>query len=115
MRILLADDEPVLSQLLHFVLTGDGHEVHAVADGSVALEAFVGATFDLVITDMLMPGMDGLSLVREIKSRNPVQQIILLTGTDLHGPAPEDVQHILPKPVNIPRLKQLIAAVAAAR
>lgn len=61
-RILVVDDEPALVKLLAFVLEKDSHEVRTAADGLEALKAIDAARPDLILLDVMMPGMDGYSL-----------------------------------------------------
>ncbi|HWZ86333.1 MAG TPA: response regulator transcription factor [Thermoanaerobaculia bacterium] len=76
-RILLADDEPGIRKVVRDALEREGHEVVTAVDGEDALERFSGATFDLVVTDLAMPRIDGLELVQEIRRRSPVPVLIL--------------------------------------
>ncbi|MFO8165932.1 MAG: response regulator [Desulfatiglandales bacterium] len=81
-RILLADDNKAIrdavSQILHFL----GFEVALAINGIEAVAVFLKSTFDLVLTDLEMPAMDGLSLAGHIKERSPITPVILLTGSD---------------------------------
>ena len=80
--ILVVDDEDTVRNVLYQVLSDDGHTVEAVASGERALDIMDKESFALVITDIKMPGMDGIQTLREIKSRYPLVEVILLTG---HG------------------------------
>lgn len=77
MRILIVDDEPQITRVLRTSLQGTGHEVTVAQDGAEALAKFLKSRFDLVITDLTMPGMDGIELTREIRERSPVPIIVL--------------------------------------
>ncbi len=80
MRVLIADDDrPSRESLLRFMEL-EGYEVAAVADGQDALEAFRLEPFDVVLTDLKMPRVDGLQLLREIKTLAPRTLCIVLTG-----------------------------------
>lgn len=68
LRILLADDHPANRKVIEILLAGTGAELVGVADGSEALEAFRGGGFDLVLMDMQMPVMDGLTATAEIRA-----------------------------------------------
>jgi CheY-like chemotaxis protein len=61
-RILVADDDPPILELLGEYLATRGHDVHLVSDGEMALNALQADDFDLLLTDLKMPGQDGLSL-----------------------------------------------------
>jgi CheY-like chemotaxis protein len=69
MQILIAEDNLVMAHVLQFNLERAGFEVHAAINGAEALEAALDSTFDLVITDYQMPGMNGEELVRELRSQ----------------------------------------------
>ena len=81
-RILVADDDKsiqdVVSELLEFM----GFEVALAGNGIEAMAVFLDSSFDLVLTDLQMPVMDGLSLASHIKERSPSTPVILLTGSD---------------------------------
>jgi len=77
MRILVVDDEPQITRVLRTSLQGSGHEVMVASDGVDALEQFMKAQPELVITDLAMPRMDGIELTREIRERSQVPIIVL--------------------------------------
>ena len=77
MRILIVDDEPQIARVLRTALQSNGHEVTVARDGADALEAFLKTRPELVITDLAMPGMDGIELTREIRERSQVPIIVL--------------------------------------
>ena len=81
-RILVADDNKVIRNAVSRFLEFMGFEVALPANGIEALAVFLESTFDLVITDLQMPAMDGLSLASHIKERSPSTPVILLTGCD---------------------------------
>jgi two-component system chemotaxis response regulator CheY len=66
-RILIVDDSASIRQMIRTALEGDGYEVLECEDGEQALAAFQATPADLVITDIYMPRMDGLSLVRNLR------------------------------------------------
>jgi two-component system KDP operon response regulator KdpE len=83
MRILVVDDEPQITRVLRTSLQSNGHEVTVAQDGAEALAKFMKAEPDLVITDLAMPGMDGIALTREIRERSQVPVIVLsVRGND---------------------------------
>jgi CheY-like chemotaxis protein len=79
-KILIVDDEQFVRDLLEKVLKRRGHEVTAAADADQALAALETSTFDLLLTDVVMPGMDGFDLLRRVKSAWPDIKVIVLTG-----------------------------------
>ena len=80
-RIYVADDEADIRQLIQSFLSAEGYEVMCFASGDALLEAFEAQPADLVVLDITMPGMDGLSLCAAIRKRSDVP-IILLTARD---------------------------------
>ena len=66
-RILVVDDSTTMRQMVSFTLVDAGHEVTEAEDGLKALEAAKGRKFDLVITDVNMPGMNGIDLVKSLR------------------------------------------------
>jgi two-component system response regulator FlrC len=81
-RILVADDEPGIREFLSDALELDGHDVVTAEDGTAAAALVDREGFDLVITDLKMPGMDGMDLLRKIRSEQPETEVIMLTA---HG------------------------------
>ena len=79
-RILVVDDEAVLREAMRRIFSGDRYEVESYAAGRLALERLQVAHFDLVITDLKMPGMDGLELLRAVKILQPDVPVIVITG-----------------------------------
>ena len=81
-NILVIDDERMISDVLQQALTIHGHNVETASGGSDGLRMFEGGSFDLVITDVLMPDIDGIEVARCIRSSNkPKTPIIAMTGT----------------------------------
>ena len=80
-RVLVVDDDRGLRKVLRDALTRDGHEVKMAADGEAARTLFNQDSFDLVVTDLAMPRLDGTALVREIRDRSEVP-ILVLTVRD---------------------------------
>src|SRR6185295_14340095 len=68
-RVLIVDDEPASRELLDIILTEEGHETDCVSGGEEALERLAARSYDVVVSDLQMPGMDGLALTQEIRSR----------------------------------------------
>lgn len=108
MRILLADDEPFVLDLLEMSLMSAGHTVKAVADGLQALECLKTGSYDLVITDLTMPNVDGLALAKRIKVGNADQKVVLLTGYGVESQLPPNVDAVLSKPVRMEEVHQLL-------
>ena len=79
-RILVVDDEPNVRLLLAREIGDRGHEVVAVSDGAQAMEEMGRGNFDVVLTDIRMPGMDGMALTAWIKRTRPDTNVIVMTG-----------------------------------
>jgi two-component system response regulator PilR (NtrC family) len=76
-RILVLDDETSIQRLLTIILEGEGHEVITTDDGNVALEMISQNPVDLVIQDLRMPKMDGLTFLRKLKETQSIPSIVL--------------------------------------
>jgi CheY-like chemotaxis protein len=91
-RILVVDDNPTNLDLMTYLLRAFGHEPTGVADGTAALEAARSGAFALVLTDILMPGIDGYELARRIKNDPSLATMPLVAVTALAMPG--DREHI---------------------
>jgi len=81
-RILVVDDEKFFQELFRDVLAAGGHQARTAASAEEALVLLGEEHFDLLLTDILMPGQDGVSLVREAKRRDPDLEAVAVTGRD---------------------------------
>ena len=79
-RILAVDDQRYFRELIEGLLTGEGYQVQTASSGDEALHILEREDFDVIITDLVMPGIDGTELVERVKERNPEQEIIMVTG-----------------------------------
>ena len=79
-HILLVDDEKTMVKYLSKRLIKKGFEIRTAYNGSDALEQVKAADFDVVLLDVLMPGMNGIDTLKEIKKINPRIEVIMLTG-----------------------------------
>jgi len=108
LNILLVDDEGVVSDVLQQILTLLGHHVETAPDGHEGLLMFDSGTYDLVITDILMPGIDGHGVARYIRSsQRPFIPIIGISGTPwlLEG---DTFDSVISKPFTIKALTNAI-------
>jgi len=79
-RILVADDEPGLREFVVDALALDDHSVASAPDGSVASRMVDERAFDVVITDVKMPGIDGIALLRKLRAEQPEVEVIVMTA-----------------------------------
>lgn len=81
-RILIAEDDTELRHLFEHVLTRNGYETKGVENGVKALEALSAEYYDLIISDIMMPVMDGYELVRSIRERGLMIPVMMITAKD---------------------------------
>lgn len=114
-RILVVDDEQAVRDLLSKTLTMADYDVDSADDGPSAIEKMRAVEYDLLITDLKMPGMDGLSVIREARKLAPDLRVIIITGYSTEASAIEainlGVSGYLTKPFRLPRI---LAAAARA-
>jgi two-component system, cell cycle response regulator CpdR len=79
-RILLAEDDDQMRAFLGRGLRRAGHMVEAVPDGETALASAQGAEYDLLLADVVMPGIDGIELARRVAARQPGIRVMFITG-----------------------------------
>ena len=82
LKILIAEDDRELRQLFSHVLIKNGYAVKGVSDGREALEALEADYYDAVITDIMMPRMDGYELVRELRDSGSTIPVLMITAKD---------------------------------
>ena len=118
-RILVADDEEGVRTFLAESLERDGHEVVQVSDGAAALEAAREEPFDVVLTDLKMPKLDGMSVVRTLRTEQPNVELVVLTAFGDVATAVEAMKlgvfDYLQKPVSSPRAVRDLVKGALAR
>lgn len=107
--ILLVDDESDIREVLSLPLSDLGYRVSEAATGSQALEIFRAIQPAIVLTDIKMPGMDGIELLQKIKHENPETEVIMITG---HGDMElairslkNDATDFISKPINVDALE----------
>ena len=81
-RILIVEDDAELRQLFQHVLVKNGYDVAGVSDGQMALDALAADYYDLVISDIMMPVMDGYELVRSMRSSGINTPVMMITAKD---------------------------------
>jgi diguanylate cyclase (GGDEF)-like protein len=79
-KILVLDDDEMVGDVIVESVRAEGHEAEYCADGKTAIEKTKETAYDLIITDMRLPGLDGLSLIRSLNSTNSETDVIVITG-----------------------------------
>ena len=114
-HVLVVDDEPDIRTLLQTLLSVSEYAVTIAADGPEALASLRQHAFDVLIIDLKLPGLDGLSVIREAKRLQPALAVIIITGNSSESAAVEainlGVSGYLVKPFRAP---QILAAVTRA-
>lgn len=78
--VMIVEDDPAIRRLYSFLLTNSGYTVLEAEDGQVALEQYSAQPCDLIITDMNMPRMGGMDLVRELREKDSKVYVIMVTA-----------------------------------
>jgi DNA-binding response OmpR family regulator len=105
MKILIAEDDKELRHLFSHVLTRQGYSVSGVPDGQKALEALNSDYFDMIISDIMMPVMDGYELVRHLRDRGDMTPVLMITAKDAFDDMrlgfQSGVDDYMVKPINV--------------
>jgi DNA-binding NtrC family response regulator len=117
-RVLIADDEESVRELLAAFFdktyAGRGYVVETVADGAAAIDAVRRAAFALILLDIEMPGIDGVTAFREIRRLQPRAPVIMVTGNDSRRLASEltalGVFSYMPKPIRLTYLEHIVGS-----
>lgn len=115
-RILVVDDEVTTREVLCGILAQAGHTTRAAADGHEALHLHAKEPAELVVTDMAMPGMDGLELISRLSSATPRPQIIALSELRLNHlhldtAALLGVAHFIEKPFRVEEILETVQTI----
>ena len=118
-RILVVDDEPTLLRSVTRVLRAKGYIVECATDGQSAVQHFSTGAFDVVLSDIAMPGMDGLELLRSVRQKDLDIPVVLITGEPAVATAVKALEygafHYLTKPVELKELEEVIDKAACLR
>lgn len=116
-RILLADDDKGSLDLVRRALELDGHTVVTADDGAEALSLFQGASFELLVADVQMPGLDGIELARRAMAHSPAIRLVLMSGypdgLDQARSLGAKGMRLLTKPFAIDRIRAEVRAALA--
>lgn len=111
-RVLLVDDEVAFTRNMSKILSRRGYEVSSFNDGETAVKAIEDEEYDVVILDLRMPGMSGMAVLKVMKRKRPLTEIIILTG---HGSVESGMQGMAlgafdyaMKPIQVSELQEKI-------
>ncbi len=111
MRIAVVDDEEIVQKRLRAVLEKDGHGVDTYSSGEELLREMGESSFDLVFLDVILPGLQGMEVLKLIKKNSPETQVILITGRASISSAVEAVKrgafHYVSKPLRLAEVRNL--------
>lgn len=116
LKILVVDDDPFVRELLNRQLQCDHHHVLAVASAQMAIAALDDAAFDLLISDIMMPGGNGTHLMQYVRTMHPHMKILAITGGFTNRDctyklwADRYADCTLMKPVPLAKLLEVVAA-----
>jgi len=111
--ILVAEDDQAVRDFVSRALAYYGHSVTSVPDGSAALAALSERRFDLMLTDIVMPGLDGVALAAQATKQDPAMPVLMMTGFASEGQRAQNiaVERVISTPIS---LKEICAAVEEA-
>lgn len=117
-RILITEDEDSLRSFVARALRMDGHETVEAADGAEGLEALAEGRFDLLLSDIRMPVMDGIELTHKAAAAHPGLRILLMTGYAEQRERADDLAtkiiDVVSKPFSLPDIRTAVARALAA-
>ena len=106
-RVLIVDDDPLIREMLRDFLTTVGDEVATAASGAEAVEVVPIFQPDVILTDMLMPGMSGTDLLDALRRAGVIVPVILISGQPI---TPEGFFGLLEKPFDLQKLTEVVTA-----
>ncbi|ABQ27726.1 sigma-54-dependent transcriptional regulator [Geotalea uraniireducens] len=111
-KILVIEDDKPLRELLHMELTRSGYKVESASDGEEGLDKYRQEVFNVVLLDMRMPGMDGVEVLRQMRTESTIPEVIVFTGHGTIETAVECIKYgaydYLTKPVKLDELEMVI-------
>ncbi len=114
-RILIAEDDLAVQNFVARALTHRGHAVAAVSDGVQALDSLTKKPFDLLITDIVMPGLDGIGLALKVARDHPSLPVLLMSGYSAERQRAYNLDELICKVVSKPfTLKEICDAAEGA-
>jgi len=111
-RIFVVDDEIAVCDLLKDFLTLKGYEVYTASDGYTAINKINKISPHIVLLDIVMPGISGIKVLKEIKKSNPKTKVIMITAVPDHGIIAESIDlgayDYITKPMNLNHVENLV-------
>jgi CheY-like chemotaxis protein len=116
-KILLVDDNTIVRDMLVDLVASLGYHADAAAGGEQALALFDSARYDIVLTDLLMPGMSGWDVLAALRQRDPHVPVVIVTGSPVVGDprASQPGVAVLKKPVDVAELDSMIKRMLRSR
>jgi len=117
-RVLVVDDEPAIRDVLERILRRAGHSVSIAESGEAALQIFAPGQFDLLFTDLGMPGMGGAALLAQLRARDPRLIAVVITGWSEHeysGEMLPGAAAVVTKPFTSAQIAELVSELIGAR
>jgi len=119
LRILVLDDERIVCERVQAMLEKLGFRVEAFTDSSRALDRIAVERFDVVITDLKMPGVGGIDVLSFVRQQHPATRVVVITGFATDESAQEALSRgavdFIPKPFKLSHLRDLILRIAEER
>ncbi len=110
-RVLVADDEPAFAEFLRRVVAGRGHAVTMASDGAEAARALDLASYDLLLADIRMPVLDGITLALQVADAHPETKVVLITGHAEERDRARGLEAIVARVLSKPLMPEVVLSV----
>lgn len=114
-KILVIEDEPTLSRLLSYNLTQEGYDVKVVEHGGTGLQVAVDESFDLIMLDIMLPGLNGFEILSKLRDKGNKTPVIILTARNAEDEVVQGLKHgaddYMTKPFGVAELLARVSAV----
>jgi DNA-binding NtrC family response regulator len=113
-RLLVIEDEPLVRQTIRMILALDGHSIIEAENGALGLAQLAQNEVDLVLTDLVMPGMEGIETIKQIRLLHPHLKVVAISGTGaynlyLNAASKLGANAVLQKPFLPAKLRETVA------